>query len=232
MAVRTNRTLTGTLRLGFFPGAALELTEPIISEFRKRYPEVTLELRESTVQDPSAGIRDGSTDLAIVRTPLDDSGMTTEALFSEPLVVAVRTSHPLVGRAEVVVGDLLQEPMTLSDNEDPVYRAFWSLDAFRGGTPPRTIVGSHSVTEEVQLVATGAAVAITTAGAARYVQHPGIRYLAVVDAPRSTVSLAWRSGEESALVQHFRKTALEVRDREAATIRLIEQLPDPTPAPG
>ena len=222
MALRANRAVTGTLRLGFFPGAALELTEPLFNEFRARCPEVTVETRESTVQDPSCGLVGGTSDLALLRLPLDGPGIESERLFAEPLVVAVSASHRLAARSVVSVQDLLDEPITLSDTADPVYRAFWSLDAYREGRPPREIVVTRSITEEIQFVATGSAVAITTAAAIRYVPHPSIRFLPIEDGPPSTVALAWRTGDDSALTRLFRECAVEVRDRETEIIAAIE----------
>lgn len=62
-ALRTSRALTGRLRLGFLPGAALELTAPILAAFREQYPDVMLELRESTVADLYCGLRSGAADV-------------------------------------------------------------------------------------------------------------------------------------------------------------------------
>lgn len=222
MAVRTNRAVTGTLRIGFYPGAALELTEPIISEFRLRYPDVTLEMHESSMLDPSCGVKDGSSDLGLVRVPADVDGMDVEPLFSEPVVAAVSLAHRFAHRSEVAVHELLDEPLTMSHTEDQTYRAFWLLEGARDGTPPPEVVVTRSVTEEVQLVATGTAVAITAAAATRYAGNPSIRYVPVSDSPRSTVAVAWRTGDDSALIQRFCECALEVRDREVEIVAKIE----------
>jgi DNA-binding transcriptional LysR family regulator len=74
MTIRTARSVTGTLRVGFCPGAALELTEPILSAFRDRYPDVAVELHEVPLSDPSAGVAGGASDVGIVRAPLTRTG--------------------------------------------------------------------------------------------------------------------------------------------------------------
>ncbi|HSV38122.1 MAG TPA: LysR substrate-binding domain-containing protein [Nocardioidaceae bacterium] len=223
MTVRTGRAVSGTLRLGFCPGAALELTEPILTEFRTRYPEVTVEMREVPLMDPTAGVGAGESDLGFVRAPMATDGLETESLFSEPLVVAVSLRHRLAELPVVTVADVLSDPITLSQTEDKTYRAFWSLQEFRGGAQP-VIVETRSVTEEVQLVSTGGAVAVTAAAALRYVPHPSIRFIPIADAPRSTVALAWRADAALPLVARFREVALAVRDRER---ELVAQLEDP-----
>jgi DNA-binding transcriptional LysR family regulator len=221
LAVRTGRSATGTLRVGFCPGAALELTEPILSAFRERYPEVVVELHEVPLSDPTAGVAGGTSDVGIVRAPLTTDGIETEVLFTEPLVVAVSLRHRLAGRDSVTVAELLSDPITLSQSEDPTYRAFWSLEAFREGTPPR-IVETRSVTEEVQFVSAGGAIGVTAAAAVRYMPHPSIRFIPISDAPRSTCALGWRADSTNPLLDRFREVARAVVEQETGIVAAIE----------
>lgn len=221
LTLRAGRSVSGTLRVGFCPGAALELTEPILSGFRDRYPDVTVELREVPLSDPSAGVAAGDSDVGIVRAPLSTDGIETEALFTEPLVVAVSLRHRLADRSTVSVADLLADPITLTQTEDAAYRAFWSLKDFRDGVPAR-IVQTRSVTEEVQFVAAGGAIGVTAAAAVRYMLSPGIRFVPISDAPRSTCALAWRADTQVPLVARFREVAHAVVAREVGLLSRIE----------
>jgi DNA-binding transcriptional LysR family regulator len=221
MTVRTGRSVTGTLRVGFCPGAALELTEPILSAFRDRYPDVAVELHEVPLSDPSAGVAGGASDVGIVRAPLTADGMQTETLFTEPLVAAVSLRHRLADQSTVTVAQLLSDPITLSRTDDATYRAFWSLEAFRGGIPPR-IVQTRSVTEEVQFVSAGGAIGVTAAAATRYMPHPSIRFIPISDAPRSTCALAWRVDAANPLIDRFREVARSVVEQEPEIVSAIE----------
>ena len=219
--VRTGRSVTGTLRVGFCPGAALELTEPILSGFRDRFPDVAVELHEVPLSDPTAGVAGGGSDLGIVRAPLTTDGIETETLFTEPLVVAVSLRHRLADRDAVTVAELLSDAITLSQTEDAAYRAFWSFESFRGGVPPR-IVETRSVTEEVQFVSAGGAIGVTAAAATRYMPHPSIRFIPISDAPRSTCALAWRADEANPLVDRFREVVRTVVEQEPELVAAIE----------
>ncbi|WP_223163768.1 LysR substrate-binding domain-containing protein [Nocardioides humilatus] len=225
LARRVGSTPVATVRVGACVGGALELTAPIMNEFRERYPEVVLEWREHAVVDPSAGLVDGASDIAIVRLPLSAEGIESVALFNEPTVAIVAITHRLAGRRSVVIGDLLEDPITVSASGDDAFRAFWSLEAYRRGIPPK-VVTIHSVTEEVQVVGTGAAIAVTAAATTRYGSHPSLRFLPVTDAPPSTVALAWRTDTVGPLARRFRKVALAVRDRETAILHSIEHPAD------
>ena len=217
--------MTGTLRIGFTPGAALELTEPILTEFRSRFPEVSLELHEYPLVDPTGGLADGSADVSFIRLPFSADGLETETLFTEPLAVAVAANHRLAGRSSVEAGELLDEPLTMSGSSDPVYRDFYLLNAFRAGAAPPKIFPTTSVTEEQAIVASGVACGIIPAAAMRYIMHPGVRCLPIVDAAPSVVVLAWQSQHDGPLVERLREVACAVRDRETEIVAKLEHPP-------
>jgi DNA-binding transcriptional LysR family regulator len=220
-ARRTSRVLTGRLRLGFIPGAALELTGPIMAAYREAFPDVEVEMREFPASDPSAGLASGVTDVAFIRLPQGTQRIETEVLFVDPVVAMVAESHPLAARTSVSARDLIDHPLTLSDTTDEVYRAFWGLYAARD--QPGRFVAVSSVTEETSLVAAGAAIGVTGAAVMAYAPSPGIRFLPIEDWPGSTVALGWHVGERSPVVARFVDTVCAVRDRERGIVERIEE---------
>lgn len=217
----TGQGAQGTLHLGFFVLAALELTTPILTEFGAQYPGVRVVMREFAYHDPTAGLADTSSDLAIVRLPITLPDLRSTPLFTEPRVVAVSTRHPLASRDRVSVRELIGERMTSAVNSDPEFRRFWGLaDYLPRAARPAIETTSHA--EELEVVATGQACSITAACAARYAPHAGVRFIPVDDIPGVTTALAWRAGNRSAQSAHFVDIALKVCDREAEIIRAIE----------
>ena len=223
VARRTTRALSGKLRLGFIPAAALELTPLIIAAFQQEHPDVEIEMREFPAIDPSAGLASGVTDVAFLRLPQATPRIETETLFLDPVIAMVAAAHPLASRSSVRVSDLVHETLTLSDTPDEVYKAFWSLAAARDAAGSGRLHPVVSVTEEASLVANGAAVAVTSSAAQTFVTLPGIRHLPIEDWPPSTVAVAWHEGERSPVVAHFVRTACAVRDREVELVRSLEQ---------
>lgn len=219
---RMNRALSGRLRLGFCPGAALELTVPILDMFRDTFPDVVLEMREFPVTEPSAGLASGDTDVAFIRLPQGTQRIQTEPLFVDPVIAAVAESHPLAAKESVSVQDLLPEPLTLSNTSDEVYREFWGLQRARTELTAPRFVPVSSVTEEESLVAAGVAVAMTSAAVEKFAPAPGVRYLDITDWPGSTVALGWHLPEPSEVVARFIDVACAVRDRERSLIDRIE----------
>ena len=216
---RVDRALTGSLRLGFTPGAALELTAPILNAYREAYPDVEVQMREFPVGDPSAGMASGVTDVSFVRLPQGTQHIETEPLFVDPLVAVVACGHRLATQTSVGVAELVKEQLTLSVTSDEVYKDFWSLRDAPGG--PAHCLAVSSVTEEMALVAAGVAITMTSSAIQSIAPMPGLRYLLVEDWPGSTVALAWHADERSQAVARFVDIACSVRDRES---ELVEQM--------
>lgn len=210
------------LVLGALEGGALTLTEPILAEFRKRHPKVTLDWRHFTYEDPSAGLASGSVDVAFTRRPWVDDGVRFETLFTEPLMVMLPTGHRLAEREEVFIRELLDEPIFGAATTDLVWNAFWELEAYRDGTPSPVVSRSNSLLEELQKVAAGLGVVLTVA-CARWVPFPGVRLVPVADAPPNEVAVAWRGNNDSALVHSFVQIARAVRDANPELIDLLQK---------
>ncbi len=221
-ARRMARGEAGTLRLGYVVGGALELTRPILEEFALRHPRVELELREYGHDDRSAGLAEGSADVAFLRPPISVQGLEVETLFTEPLLAALPPGHRLATRAAVSVDELVDEPIAVGESRDIVAERFWTLDAYRKPGAPRRILHAHSVTEELSLVSAGVACAITSAALARYNPHPSVRYVPIEDGPGAELALAWRSDARGPLVERFLEAARAVRERETELVCAIE----------
>ncbi len=211
-AGRFARGEAGTLDVGFTTTAALELTPLILAAHAECCPEVDVRLREFPLTDPSAGLADGSSDVAFVRPPLGAPGLWLETLLEEPRAVAVADAHPLSGRSSVSVRELLDEPMIATPGGDPVWEDFWLLGEYRDGVPAP--IGAHADTHEaeLQMIAAGRAISITCASTVRYVARPGVSVVPVRDIAPSQIALGCRAGDANPLVHRFLSVAREVRD--------------------
>ena len=221
-AVSVQRSENEQLVLGFLDGAALMLTEPILSAFRDRHPGVTVEMRQFNYDDPSAGLADRSVDVAFLRRPLTTEGVEFELLFTEPLVVMLRTDHPLADRTAVAAAELIEEPILGAANTDPTWNAYWELDAHRNGVPARVMSRSTSVLEEFQKVAAGVGVVVTGA-CARWIPYPGVKVVPIADATPNEVTVAWHSDNNSVLVRSFVDAARSARNARPDLVAMLQE---------
>ncbi|QLY29752.1 LysR family transcriptional regulator [Nocardia huaxiensis] len=221
-AQSVHRNEQDRLTLGCMEGAALTLTEPILSAFRERHPDVSLELRQFGYDDPSAGLRSGAVDVAIVRHPFVYEGLEFERLFAEPLVVMLPVGHRLAGRAGVLAREIAEEPMLGASCSDPVWNAFWEFDIHREGRPAQIISRSSTLLEELHKVATGQGIVITVA-CVRWIPFPGVKLSPVIDAEPNEVAVGWRVDHRTALVRSFIDIARTVRDEHPELVAQLEE---------
>jgi len=211
----------GILRLGLIVLGALELTDPILDEFRRARRGSEIVARQFPFADPSAGLADRSSDLAIVRLPIDVPDLRVQRLFAEPRVVAVPVGHPLAREEGVDVAAILAERITVSTAKDGRYRRFWTLEKYRTEPMPTPLV-ARSHAEELEFVAEGRALSITSACAARMTPRPDVVFVPIRDVPGTECAIAWRVDDETPLIRDFVDGARRVLRREPDLVRAIE----------
>ena len=96
-------------------------------------------MQDVRFDDPSGGVRYATTDVAIIWTPLDETGLDVEPLTEEPRRIVLSRDHRLADAPQITVEDVLGEPFPVSDSTDPVYERFWTLAEERGGPPGREV---------------------------------------------------------------------------------------------
>lgn len=136
-AVLAGRGESGELAVGLLATASLDFTPRLLRTFADELPEVAVSVRNFSFDDPSGGVRGRQADVALVWLPFTTEGLACERLFDDPRVAVLAADHPLAGRDELTVEELLDEPFGWIDDLDPVARDFWTLGDYRDGRPPR-----------------------------------------------------------------------------------------------
>jgi LysR family hydrogen peroxide-inducible transcriptional activator len=88
-------TIASQIRIGIIPTLSPTLAPKVADWFSRHYPETELHLEELQTKDLMSRIKDGSIDLGLVVTPLDDSHILEKPLFYEPFMLYVSPDHPL-----------------------------------------------------------------------------------------------------------------------------------------
>jgi DNA-binding transcriptional LysR family regulator len=215
-ARRVDRRGRGTLAVGVMAGAALELTDPILAAFARELPDTEVALDPHLYDDPSAGLRAGTSDVALLRPPLDERGLELRRLFSEPRVAALSARHPLARKAELSMRDLHETTVIRPASPDPVWNHFWTAGCSQ-------TIDARTLEIALEMISARRAVAISAAGWARFYPRPGVRNLPVAGLPPSEVALAWRRGETNPLVRRFVDLALATARAHPALLRAIER---------
>ncbi|MFE2568941.1 LysR family transcriptional regulator [Streptomyces mirabilis] len=186
--LRVRRAAGGPRRLvvGFRAGVVVTRA---LRAFGAAHPDVEALARRVEWDDQERLILDGTVDLAYVRRPIREQGLTLLPLFSEARVAMLPADHRLAGKPEIALADLADEPRLRYADPRP------------GELPIRTIE------EKFESVASGAGITLVPESVAEQYSRPDITYVPVPDAERDEVLLAWEASRRSPLITAFARLA-------------------------
>ena len=117
-------------------------------------PEVRLEWLPREFPRDDRPLLDGADVGLFVEPPLD-SGLDALSVGSSPMVVLMAVGHGLARHHELRVADILAEPFPDAPHLHREWKAFWSLDAYRGGPPRATILRAENLQNAITAIAHG-----------------------------------------------------------------------------
>jgi DNA-binding transcriptional LysR family regulator len=220
-AVQTAESLArgaqGTLVFGTV-GLPPWLADPeLVEAFTGARPNVEIRLKE--VPFPSTPIASWLADVDVmISTVLSpDPDIWVDPLNSEPRVVLAARSHPLGGREELTVAEVLDETFPRIDPAvDPVWAGNWTLDEARGG-PPLNQVERPASNVQSTLASVASGLAISTSPASQAVPivnaFSGVVAIPLRDAPPMVMSLVGRNDRRSRPVDALREVARSLLGR-------------------
>jgi DNA-binding transcriptional LysR family regulator len=197
------------IRLGYLIGTGADLLFRLVRHFEVAHPEITVEPREFDFSDPTAGLADGTTEVAIIRPPVDLPEHRMFILDAENWVACLPRDHRLAQRSELKIAELLDEPIVVAPATAGTWRDYWMAMDARDGTPPTIAAVAATYEEETTTIARGLGISFTSEASARLYNRQGITYVPITDRPRNYTALAWHpaglSREAAELVQHVRE---------------------------
>lgn len=125
-AQRASRGEIGRLAIGMNSSIANSILPDVLRVFRKRFPDVDLELREVTIDQEIQEILDRRLDVGFEHIPNHydhDENLVFLPILKEPLVIALPEQHPLAQQPQIPLSALQNEPILLpSLDAVPFYR--------------------------------------------------------------------------------------------------------------
>ena len=207
--VTLSGTRQGRLRLGYLIGTGADLLFRVARHFESAYPDVTVEPIEFDVADPTAGLADGSTEVALIRPPVDLPNHRMLILDSESWMACLPRDHRLAERTEVTISELLDDPIVCAPLTAGTWRDYWLAMDVRGNRPPNIAAVAATYEAETTSIARGLGISFTTSSVARFYDRPGIVYVPITDRPPSHTALAWNpaalSPQAEALVRYVQE---------------------------
>lgn len=155
----------GTLRLTYVGSAMYGRLAERVRAFRRGFPEVRLELKETTTAAQVMALREGTSDLAVLLPPLPDaSGLRMSEFDEDRFAIALPAAHALAGKADVALSDLADEPFVMWPAAEGrgFHHQVIQLCA-SGGFVPRVVQEAHQIHGVLALVAVEIGVSVVPA---------------------------------------------------------------------
>jgi DNA-binding transcriptional LysR family regulator len=184
------------LVVGMHTAVGRDLQPRAMRAFRERFPDCALSLRLVSWTDPTAGLGDGSSDVALIWLPLTGAGVSTRVLVRERRLVALPKDHPLADRTDLTFGDLRDEPFVALVPEAGRLREFWLGNDARGGR--KAVIGAEatSADDAFEAVSAGLGIMLIAEGNVPLYRRQGITFSPLPDLAPAELAVAWRTNDD------------------------------------
>ncbi|MDT7845249.1 LysR family transcriptional regulator [Streptomyces justiciae] len=200
----------GTLRLGTFQTAGIQLLPPVLSAFRRAHPDVELTVAHLEPPAGVAAVAAGDVDLALTHSyePADPvalpASVSVEPVLVEELVLVTAPGHVLAdGTARLPLTELAGQPLISMAPDHPARRGVEAVLA-RAGATPSVLVATPVYALVCALVSAGLGVAVVPEMVARTAVTPVSMRLLEPGDLRRTISVAHRTDESAPAADAFR----------------------------
>lgn len=209
-ALRAQMGMTGRLVVGFVGSATFDILPIIVRAFQEQFPSIDLVLREMPTPMQIEAFYRKEIDIGFVRPPLIDPLISLLSVHQESCIAVVPKSHRLAQQASISMDDLSTERFIVVERD--VWPSWYDdiLSKCRNaGFSPTIRQEVKEIQTVVGLVAAGLGISIVPRSTgnlhARDVVYVNIRGAA----PCVEMCIAWRTDDNSIMVQQFLDTAAQ-----------------------
>lgn len=104
----------GTVKIAYPSSFANHILPTVISNFKRRYPDVKFHLRQGTYADLQNAVKNGDINLAFMGpAPAEDAELQVNVLFTENFYVLAPIHHRIAERDEVTLHELKDDDFVL-----------------------------------------------------------------------------------------------------------------------
>jgi DNA-binding transcriptional LysR family regulator len=198
------RAERGVIRIGVHALISSGFFAELLSGFRELHPGVDIVIVEGSARETLMQVRDARLDIAFVADPCSVADCHSRPLWTEVLVAAIPTSHPLTGCKDVTWCDLAADTFLIRYGDDgALLHDRIRLRLMERGPPPTILRVNVDRLTLMSMVAQGYGVTIASEGTAQ-IRVPGVLFLPILDEPEPIVfSAIWSPGNRSPALRAF-----------------------------
>src|SRR5215468_5980786 len=105
------RVPRGEIIVGANEGTCLHILPHVFSEFKKQYPDVSVNIKRADYAKILESIIDNSVDFGVVSLPVSDNRLTVVPVHRDELVIIVAPGHSLASAKSAALGEAAKYPL-------------------------------------------------------------------------------------------------------------------------
>ncbi len=210
-ARRAGRGEVGRLKVGFLGSATYGVLPAMLMAFRRRFPEVEIELHELKTAELVTALLERRVQVGFVRMPVKHAALHVRPILREPLLVALPEHHALARKPRVAFRDLASESFLLPPRA--LAAAFHDQVVnlcHRAGFTPRLGAEASQLQTILNLVAAGMGITLVPESVRNFGSRGVVFKRLPEPAPMIEVAVAWRRDEISEVLAAFLRVVREV----------------------
>ncbi len=217
-AAQAGRIESRSLRIGFRLAASLPLLEPIVREFRHRYPHMSVETSRIEWTDQVSCLLTGLVDVAFVLHPVSHHQIEVFDLLAAPRAVGTPSGHPLSSKPSMSIEELRGHALAVPRGASADWRDFWTASPrpIDDWVPPAPVVANAD--ESVAVVLAGQAFVIAISTVMSYYRDGSLALVPLSDIAPAVIGLASRVESEHPGIPAFQEVAAEMTESLAADL--------------
>jgi DNA-binding transcriptional LysR family regulator len=209
----------GTLRVALSDGVAQPWFSTLLAQCREEEPDVEIRLFEATSAEQMRGLRDKLYDAGFALSSEPGEGITAQAVWNDPLVIAVPARHPLLVYKRIPLAEVIRYPLVLCQPEqcEGYYR---QIDRILRTVRAEPTVAEHVASFDLMmtLVAAGYGLGFAKESHIAFCRHPEIVARPLAGKPQVLTTYLLRpNSEPSEPLSRFITRALAAEKSSAAT---------------
>ncbi|WP_431710873.1 LysR substrate-binding domain-containing protein [Glutamicibacter uratoxydans] len=193
---------SGVLRLGSTGSATYRVMPRIIAATSQKMPGIQLNVHgELLTPQMEEALIEGRLDVAILRPPVSSSQVEYQLVEEDKLSVALPAGHRLAQQEIVTISELADLDFVCYPQSSAVTTITFEA-CRRAGFIPRVAQVARETSTLLTFVAAGLGIGLVPT--TNYLPHSDrITFRPLANAPAVDLALAWKAGNDSALVRHF-----------------------------
>lgn len=109
----TERVPRGEIIVGANEGTCLHILPEVFAEFKKRYPDVAVNIKRADYAKILESVIDNSVDFGFVSLPVNDNRLTVVLIHRDDLVVIAPPQHPVAKLKGVSIAEVASYPLVV-----------------------------------------------------------------------------------------------------------------------